>query len=181
MQKQEVVAERPDGLDASLADTMPLEEFNTQATQPYTDPRRLGLHGSGISEDDAANVICILHPSTPAANDAVAATLAQSPNHIIPNADLLGKNDDALFDPAARVKPSSREIALRVSSRVKKSELGFTFGRNPDKSDILLTTDQNDTMVSNRHFRIYCSKDGVLMIEDTSTNGTIVDERHLVW
>ncbi|ERF68986.1 hypothetical protein EPUS_06673 [Endocarpon pusillum Z07020] len=165
----------------SLADTMPLEEFNTQATQPYTDPRRLGLHGSGISEEDAADVICILHPSTPAANEAVEATLKHNPNHIIPNADLIDKNDDALFDPAAKVDPLNREIALRISSHVKKSDSGFVFGRNPDKSDILLTTDRNDTMVSNRHFRIYCSKDGVLMLEDNSTNGTVVDDHHLYW
>ncbi len=158
---------------------MAVDDFNTQATQPYTDPRRLGLHGSGISEDDAANVICILHPSSPVAHDAVAATVELNPNHIIPNADLINEDDDSLFDPAARIPYSSREIALRLSSDVKSPELGFTFGRNADRCDVLLTKDQSDITISNRHFRIYFTKSGVLMLQDNSINGTIVDENRL--
>jgi serine/threonine protein kinase len=157
------------------------DESDIDATQPYTDPRRLGLHGSGMTDYDAANVICILHPTSPAAQDAVAATIGQNPNHIIPNADLLADDDESLFDPAARIQPSSREIALRISSPVKNSEMGFVFGRNPEKSDVLLTKDSGDDGVSNRHFRIYFNKDGVLMLQDTSTNGTLLDEKHLKW
>lgn len=168
-------------IDPTLLATMALEESDTQPTQPYTDPRRLGFHGSGISEDDAANVICILHPSSPAAHDAVAATMEHDPNHVIPNADLLAEDDESLFDPAARPQHSSREIALRISSQVKESDMGFIFGRNPDRCDILLTKDRIDTMISNRHFRIYVTKDGVLMLQDVSTNGTLVDESHLIW
>lgn len=167
-------------IDQSLSDTMVFEDSNTQATQPYTDPRRLGLHGSGISEDDAANVICILHPSSPAAYHAVAATVEQNANHIIPNSDLLAGDDESLFDPDARIEQPSREIALRLSSEVKYPESGFVFGRNPDKCDILMTNNCNDTAVSNRHFRIYVAKSGVLMLQDTSTNGTLLDETHLV-
>jgi serine/threonine protein kinase len=158
---------------------MQFEESDIDATQPYTDPRRLGLHGSGMTGYDAANVICILHPTSPAAHDAVAATIWQNPNHIIPNADLIADDDESLFDPAARIEPSSREIALRLSSPVKNSEMGFVFGRNPEKSDVLLTKDSGDHGVSGRHFRIYFNKDGVLMLQDTSTNGTLLDEKHL--
>lgn len=158
---------------------MPLEDFNTQATQPYTDPRRVGHHGSGISEDDAANVICTLHASTPAAHEAVAATIEQNPNHIIPNADLIAEDDESLFDPAIRLQSSSREIALRISSRVKHPEMGFTFGRNPDTCDVLLTKNRRNNTVSGRHFRIYVTKDGVMMLQDISTNGTVVDDNHL--
>ena len=181
---QEVAAKRPDltvQVDPSLLATMTFEEYNTQATQEYTDPRRLGLHASGISEDDAADIICILHPSTPAAHDAVAATIEQNPRHIIPNADLIAKDGESLFDPAAKVQPSSREIALRLSSQVKNLETGFTFGRTPAMSDVLLTKDRSDTIISGRHFRIYYTKDGVLMLQDTSKNGTLIDDSHLVW
>jgi serine/threonine protein kinase len=166
-------------IDPSLVDTMPFEDLNTQATQPYTDPRRAGHHGSGISEEDAANIICILHPSTPAAHEAVAATIKENPNHILPNADLTAEDDESLFDPAARLEHSSREIALRISSQVKNSEMGFTFGRKPDRCDVLLTKDEDDNNVSKCHFRIYVNKDAVLMLQDVSTNGTIVDDNHL--
>jgi serine/threonine protein kinase len=159
--------------------TMQFEEPDVILTQPYTDPRRLGLHGSGMTDSDAANVICILHPASPAAHDAVIATIGQNPNHIIPNIDLIADDDESLFDPAARIQPSSREIALRLSSPVKNPEMGFVFGRNPEKSDVLLTQDSGDAGVSNRHFRIYFNKDGVLMLQDTSTNGTLLDEKHL--
>jgi serine/threonine protein kinase len=168
-------------IDQSLVTTMAFEDSNTQATQPYTDPRRLGRHGSGLSEDDAVNVICILHPSSPAAHDAVAATAEQNPHHIIPNADLTTEDEESLLDPAALLEHSNREIALRISSQVKNPEMGFTFGRNPDRCDVLLTKDRSDITVSNRHFRIYFTKDGVLMLQDNSTNGTLVDENHLRW
>jgi serine/threonine protein kinase len=167
-------------IDSSLVATMAFEDGNTQATQPYTDPRRLGLHSSGITEHDAANVICILHPSSPAAHEAVAATIELNPNHIIPNTDLVTEEDESLFDPAPRLEHSTREIALRMSSQVKSLDNGFTFGRNPDKCDILLTKDRSGSNnLSNRHFRIYLTKAGVLMLQDTSTNGTLVDNSHL--
>lgn len=64
-------------------------------------------------------------------------------------------------------------IALRFSAKVKLRSQGFTFGRNPGRCDICL---KQDPRLSNIHFRIYLNEHGVLMIEDSSTNGTIVDE-----
>ena len=157
---------------------MAIEDLEPRATQPYTDPRRLG---SGVSEVDATSVICILHPSSPAAHEAVAATTEQNPSHIIPNADLIDEDGDSLFDPTARLQHSSREIALRISSKVKNTKMGFTFGRIPDHCDVLLTKDENHDTISKCHFRIYVNKDGVMMLEDTSTNGTVVDDDHLKW
>jgi serine/threonine protein kinase len=156
-----------------------MDDGNTQATQPYTDPRRLGFHSSGISEDDIVNIICILHPSSPAAHEAVAATAERDANHVIPNIDLIDDPDDSFFDPASRFDHASREIALRLSSPVKNTEMGFTFGKLADRCDILLTSDSDDNTISKSHFRIYLNNSGVLMLQDTSTNGTIIDNTHL--
>ena len=68
----------------------------------------------------------------------------------------------------------ARDLALRFSSRVHNLCLGFTFGRNYRLCDLLLG-DINNKKFSNRHFRIFIQSNGSLMLEDTSTNGTIVD------
>jgi hypothetical protein len=66
-------------------------------------------------------------------------------------------------------------IALRFSSPVKDPSQGFTFGRNPSFCDICLKEDPNRRL-SKVHFRIYLNEHGVLMLEDMSTNGTVVDQ-----
>ena len=69
----------------------------------------------------------------------------------------------------------SRDIALRMSSRIFNPCLGFVFGRNARRCDLLLSTDQV-MKLSNCHFRIFVNRNGILMLEDTSTNGTLVDK-----
>lgn len=66
-------------------------------------------------------------------------------------------------------------IALRFSSQVKDPLQGFTFGRNPNDCDICLRNDPARRL-SKIHFRIYLNEWGVLMLEDRSTNGTVVDQ-----
>ena len=69
------------------------------------------------------------------------------------------------------------DIALRLSSHVRDPSKGFTFGRLPIKSDIvLLDRSPQDSKVSGVHFRIYISQGGILMLQDLSTNGTCVDD-----
>lgn len=65
-------------------------------------------------------------------------------------------------------------IALRFSSQVKNPMQGFAFGRSPSCCDIYLQDDPRRRL-SKVHFRIYLNESGVLMLEDMSTNGTIVD------
>lgn len=72
----------------------------------------------------------------------------------------------------------SQDLALRMSSRLRDPCQGFVFGRNATKCDLLLTEDGSDRL-SNNHFRIFVKHNGVLMLEDTSTNGTYVDGTHL--
>ena len=149
-----------------------------KATQIVTDPRRLGRNNSEVSENDASDVICMLHPSSPAAFDAVQATMLVAPQHILQNEDLGSiTEDDLLGNPA--VSGVSRDVALRLSSEVKTPGLGFAFGRNRKHCDVFLVRDEKEKCVSNIHFRIFINEEGSLMLEDSSTNGTVVDDKHL--
>lgn len=66
-------------------------------------------------------------------------------------------------------------IVLRLSAECKNPLLGFTFGRNPSKCDISFGNDPLRRL-SNIHFRIFYNEYGSLMLEDQSSNGTVVDE-----
>ncbi|RMZ84606.1 hypothetical protein DV737_g1094, partial [Chaetothyriales sp. CBS 132003] len=150
---------------------------SSQPTQPATqrveDARRLGRHVSDISNDDLSDVICILHPQTAAAIQAIPATMLANPQHVLQNDDLQGIDQDDLLLPQFR---EVRDIALRISSEVKSPADGFLFGRNPHRCDVMLTDNPGDSLVSQRHFKIYVNSQGSLMIQDLSTNGTIVDD-----
>lgn len=180
-----------------------MEETATQpATQPQFDTRRDG--NNSISEDDAADVICILHPSSKAAHQAVELVVKLCPQHILQNQGLeyLLEYDTDDQDPAGSTRPdagsqdsqveeddtqelaseattrpeaAAKDIALRLSSKVHNQCLGFTFGRNPQKCDIPIAAKNEHMKLSNMHFRIYVNSSGSLMCEDTSTNGTWVD------
>ena len=140
-----------------------------RSTQPCTDPRRVGLSNSGLYEEDMSDVICILHPSSRAAHDAVAATALRTPQHILQR----GEVDYRCFETG------ELDIALRLSSDVRDISAGFLFGRNTQRCDVLLASDDNAKRVSNMHFRIYLTGDGIVMLQDNSTNGTVVDDCRL--
>ena len=159
-----------------------MEETATQPnTQHHLDNRCLGM--SKLSKQDEADIIAILHPASPAAHVAVNLTAQAAPQHIQQN------HDDSVVaemeDIDSEVPTVPRDLALRLSSRVNDLRMGFVFGRNVHKSDILLVredrkesrlNDQNKAQaISNKHFRIFINRHGILMLEDTSTNGTIVD------
>ncbi|KAL3433080.1 kinase-like domain-containing protein [Aspergillus tetrazonus] len=144
-------------------------EATQESTQPYTDPRRGGLNASGLLEEDLSDVICILHPSSPQALEAVAATARVAPWHIL-------QRDDLEYEVPST---AALDIALRLSSNVMDPSRGFCFGRTIGRSDILLCADNGSKRISNTHFRIYITTDSILMLEDVSTNGTIVDNCRL--
>ena len=56
--------------------------------------------------------------------------------------------------------------------------MGFCFGRNPLRCDVVLGN-PDSKRVSNTHFCIFINENGILMLEDMSTNGTIVDGKLL--
>ena len=172
-----------------------------KCTQPATQPvvRKEGFD-SILSMQDESDIICILLPTSPAAHAAVELTAKGAHQHILqnhgmshvyeaPDEDMITGGDirpsDDPDDPEISHNKRSdsshsvldgptKDIALRFSSKVHNLGLGFTFGRNPARCDLLLS-DNDNNMLSNRHFRIFMKNNGSLMIEDTSVNGTIVD------
>ncbi|KAJ5566616.1 hypothetical protein N7535_008254 [Penicillium sp. DV-2018c] len=146
-----------------------MEGPTQELTQPCADPRRMGLHNSGVQDEDLADIICILHPNSHAAHDAVSATASFAPHHILQR-DILEYESP---------HTAALDLGLRLSSRVRNLAHGFCFGRNQGRCDVLLTVDDEAKRVSNSHFRIYLTGDGILMLQDTSTNGTLVDNCRL--
>lgn len=144
-------------------------EATQESTQPLADPRRMGMNNSGIEDQDLSDIICILHPNSHAAHDAVAATARLGSQHILQR--------DSLADETSHT--ADLDVALRLSSKVHNLGLGFAFGRNRARCDLLLAVDDEAKRVSNTHFRIYLTGDGILMLQDTSTNGTVVDNCRL--
>jgi hypothetical protein len=174
-----------------------LDDQAEQSTQSVADIRRIPgkAHQSGLAGSDPWNVICILHPSSPAAFDDVAHLADYAPQHLLrqPSIEELeyGGDVDLTLEavggptkpPTEQTKPlssanMSRDIALRFDSNVKSPHMGFIFGRNPEKVDIQVG-DNVQKRVSNTHFRIYVNKSGMLMIQDMSTNGTVVGDVYL--
>lgn len=163
------------------------DDSTQQATQQVFDPRRLGRNNSGLSEEDISDILCILHPSSPAAFRIVASTAERSPQHVLQNDGIAAFEDGAdpeqleeqdTFILANELANSAQDLALRLSSQTINPVLGFCFGRNSQRCDIVIDTD-SVKRVSNLHFRIFVNQDGVLMLEDMSTNGTFVDGFHL--
>lgn len=178
-----------------------MDEEPTQKTQPFLDPRRRGAC-SLLSEEDEVDVLCILRPSSPAAYQAVKLVAATTPQYILQNKDMseISKcGDQSLLEeggtPQALSEPGSLtgdldvatppcetfkgsgpplDIALRLSSKLKDPCLGFTFGRLSQRCDLLIMEGRNTT-ISGMHFRIFVKENSVPMLEDTSTNGTLVD------
>jgi hypothetical protein len=70
----------------------------------------------------------------------------------------------------------SRDIALRFSADLKQPLHGFCFGRNAQRCDFVIGNTDGAKRISNVHFRIYVKSGGVIMLEDQSTNGTLVED-----
>jgi serine/threonine protein kinase len=162
-------------------------QLTQPATQQVLDPRRLGRNNSGLTTADISDVICILHPSSPAAFRIVANTATRKPQHVLQNdtfetfgdeGDPIDPEEQETFVIDSELADNAQDLALRFSSETVQPVLGFCFGRNSRTCDIVLDTD-SFKRVSNLHFRIYVNQAGVLMLEDMSTNGTLVDEKHL--
>lgn len=97
-----------------------------------------------------------------------------SPDNILCNSRV----EEPIIDDATRfqVAPTSSEysIVLRLSDPVKDPHMGFVFGRNAARCDVCFINDPLRRL-SNSHFRIYVNEYGNVMLEDRSTNGTIVN------
>ena len=145
----------------------------------------MGRNNSGLSDADVADVMCILHPCSPAAFNVVATTAQRTPQYVLQNNEFQHFEDDLTPSALEEEKETfilptdssshAMDLALRFSAPAKDPNLGFVFGRNAAQCDIVLATDTGKR-VSNVHFSIYINEMGVLLVHDWSTNGTLVDE-----
>jgi hypothetical protein len=160
------------------------------ATQLVTDPRRLGeSNHTGLSDDDLTDIFCILHPASLPAHQAIARIAQESPELIIstrgaaaavdpsrPENDVESPGIEELT--SAGITP--HDIALRFSADAKNPLLGFCFGRNRQRCDYVLGGNTEAAKrISNVHFRISINQHNIIMLEDQSTNGTIVEKTML--
>ncbi|KAF3179286.1 hypothetical protein TWF106_007938 [Orbilia oligospora] len=131
-----------------------------EATQPSTQPatqQQQQPERQKVAPDP--NILLILHPASPAANIAVAYLARRYPAYV--------RNHVESSLPGY--------ICLTSSVPPKNPDAGFTFGRNPVKCDVALGQQSSSRRVSNVHFRVFTTDEGVIMLEDCSTNGTWVD------
>ena len=150
---------------------------------------------TGAEEED---ILCFLHPASSSAIQAAELVIKTSPQFIHRH----HQNTDGSFEEAYSIEPNTQsqysaldhsndspppfpgsrfgppDIALRISANVRDQLNGFVFGRIPQKCDIVLA-EKTMMMMSSVHFRIFVNEHGVLMLEDMSTNGTMVDGRLL--
>ncbi|CAK7214342.1 Protein kinase protein rad53 [Sporothrix curviconia] len=159
-----------------------LSQPTQPATQNVIDPRRVGEQNSGFTDEDIADIICLLIPySINARNEAARLALANSPFVIgrdeaqNVNVDYTREDHAGNFGLSTAGPSSGPAFVLRLSAQVKDPLQGFTFGRNANRCDICFNNDSLKRL-SNIHFRIFINEHGVLMLQDQSTNGTAVDE-----
>ncbi|KAI5301693.1 hypothetical protein KEM56_001456, partial [Ascosphaera pollenicola] len=146
---------------------------HTQDTQPASQPLSPEhLDHCGCAPDDVADIFCILHPTSAAACHAVELTAGAHPGNVLRDHPATDPFDD-------NVRPT--DIALRLSqfdSLIDPSK-GWVFGRNPRLADVCIArfdgAGEMEKKISNQHYRIYVNGHGIVMLEDTSTNGTIVE------
>ncbi|KAH8883061.1 hypothetical protein GQ53DRAFT_619036, partial [Thozetella sp. PMI_491] len=153
-------------------------------TQNIVDPRRLGKEIPSFLDEDVSDIICLLTPSSDSARAELAQIASQTSAHVArhdsaPQADLdLDFEDDAQHFQLISHDTGKHAIILRLSATVKNPRQGFTFGRNRARCDICFTNDPYRRL-SNIHFRIYINDSGIITLEDTSVNGTLVDDNLL--
>ncbi|KAK5628207.1 hypothetical protein RRF57_003922 [Xylaria bambusicola] len=154
-------------------------------TQNAFDPRRIGQQNSGFSDQDISDIICLLYPISEAASREVQ-IIASTPEYACHTterytADAIESNlhheDDARGFGGTRGM-GDHALVLRLSSNLKDPRLGFTFGRNRTRCDICFAHDPAKRL-SNIHCRIYVNNHGSVLLEDQSTNGTVVDGKLL--
>lgn len=158
-------------MDSDGPETQPTQ----QATQNVLDPRRLGKQNSGFSDDDIADIVCLLLPYSDGARAELREMALRMSQHMVDADD--AAHPDLQAAEGLSLMPrlvGEHALVLRLSAPVKDPLRGFTFGRNLARCDVCF---QNDPMrrLSNIHFRIYLNDYGVLMLEDSSINGTVVD------
>jgi hypothetical protein len=145
------------------------------------DPRRLGEDNPMLSLEDQADVVCILVPQSTPAVRAVELLHETNPDRTITfgrGVNIRENRREASGDvqiPHAWADQEPRNLVLRLSAKLKDPVGGWHFGRHKTRCDFPIGWHEDSKRVSNVHFRIYVNEHGTLMLEDQSTNGTVVD------
>jgi len=154
------------------------------ATQPTVDPRREGKQNSGFSDDEISDIICVLYPQSAQARKEVGRLASEDDSFVVGKNEMRAVDEDYYLEDDARhfemAPPTTGNyvIVLKLSSPTKDAQRGILFGRNAARCDVCFVDDPLKRL-SNVHFRIYVNEFGFVMLEDQSTNGTIVDNIHL--
>ncbi|KAG4035705.1 hypothetical protein MFRU_001g04730 [Monilinia fructicola] len=141
------------------------EELTQPSTQRNEEANPLGNGNSGLTDEDAADIVCILHPDSEPARVACSENNKLNPKNTV---SLKGDNSDLT---AQGLFPC--DLAVRLSANLKDIHLGWVFGRSHERCDFVLRGVENK--ISNQHFRIYLNEHNTLMLEDMSTNGVSLD------
>ncbi|KAI1444009.1 hypothetical protein F5Y02DRAFT_190418 [Annulohypoxylon stygium] len=170
-----------DSTEDSQSDSQPTQ----QATQNALDPRRFGKQNSGFSDEDISDIVCLLYANSDGASEEIQ-NIASSPEYAhhttrrytanAIDSDRTREDDPARFGLTRGI--GDHALVIKLSSILKNPRLGFTFGRNRARCDICFENDPGRRL-SNIHFRIFVNKYGIVMLEDQSTNGTVVDDKLL--
>lgn len=157
------------------------EEATQQATQQL--PDHGGLAPSESLGQDFRDVICFLHPCSPAAHKVVRDAAATNPSLTarLPVPSEIDNSDSELTEEEKqrRANLTAIDLVLRYHPGPRDPLMGYLFGRNPMKCDVVMLETSKQRRISNQHFRIYVNVKGALMLEDMSTNGTWVDDKRL--
>ncbi|KAI9647564.1 Protein kinase protein rad53 [Ciborinia camelliae] len=140
-----------------------------EATQIVDEANRIPNGNSGLSDEDARDVVCILHP------DNELTRIACSENHKLKPKNTISLEGD--ISNVAAQDPFPCDLAVRLSTDFQDLNLGWVFGRSVECCDFVLK--DPIPKVSQQHFRIYLNDHCFLMVEDMSVNGIKIDNTQL--
>jgi len=122
--------------------------------------RSTSLSNYGLSDEDLTVTCCVLQPVSFSAFQAAALIHKETPENTV------------VTDSELATLGLSWNIILRLSTTLKDHNGSFYFGRNKQRCDFVISERKR---ISNVHFKIFVNEDGMLMLEDLSINGTMVD------
>jgi hypothetical protein len=117
-----------------------------------------------------SDVICILYPSTEAAQQELHRLARENSPHVYTKEEV-----DAVGVESTQANHGRYAIILSLEAKVKNPSVGLVFGRSSSEADVTLVSGNVDC-VSHLHFCILHSHHGHVVIRDQSANGTFVNE-----
>lgn len=157
-------------------------EYDIDTTPPSIQP--LSLSNGFFPPDngqDYKGVFCFLRPTSRTAIASVLNAQAMNNHPVRQHPVSTNPEGNTTLCEGDSKEPMEIDIALKYSPGPKDPVVGFVFGRSRFRCDVLLgnQSDLSGRRISSMHFRIYVNSKGDVMLEDTSMNGTWVDEKRL--